>query len=256
MSITEQVRKKAAQLRLSGLVETLDMRTEAALSSCQHPQDYLHLLLEDELLHRKNKSTQRLISRGRFRLAADIEDWDMSFDRGISKQVLKELALLNFYHNKENLLVFGKTGCGKTHLSVALARRLCYEQISALFFSVNLFFEEVTVQRATGQYLKFISQIAKINVLVFDDFGLRSYTHEEAMTLLDLLEARYRKGILIVTSQVDSKGWFKLFEDPPTAEAIIDRLTKPSHRVVLASESYRNRLGTLRKELASKKPGK
>ena len=89
-----------------------------------------------------------------------------------------------------------------------------------------------------------------------DDFGLRSYTHEEAMTLLDLLEARYRKGILIVTSQVDSKGWFKLFEDPPTAEAIIDRLTKPSHRVVLASESYRNRLGTLRKELASKKPGK
>lgn len=252
MSIVNQVKQKASQLRLHGLVETMELRTEEALSSSQHPLDYLLMLLEDEGLHRKNKATQRLIAKGRFRLAADLEDWDMSFDRGLTKQMLRELSLLNFYHNKENLLIVGKTGCGKTHLSVSLARRLCYEQISTIFFSTNLFFEEVAMQRASGQYLSFLSKLTKASVLVFDDFGVRKFTHEEAMILLDLLEARYQKGTLIISSQVDHKGWLKLFDDAPTAEAIVDRLTSPSQQVVLASESYRARLGGGRKAVAPK----
>ena len=89
---------------------------------------------------------------------ADIEDWDNSFDRGINKGKLTELALGSFYHNKENLIILGKTGEGKTHLAISLGRRLCHENIKASFFSVNLLFEEILSEKASGKYLAFIKK--------------------------------------------------------------------------------------------------
>jgi len=87
-----------------------------------------------------------------------------------------------------------------------------------------------------------VQRLKQIPVLILDDFGLRSYTHDEANVLIDILEERYRKGVVIITSQVDPQGWPKLFEDPVIADAIIDRLTNPSRQVVLKGGSYREKL--------------
>src|SRR3990167_3192312 len=179
----------------------------------------------------------------------DIEDWDNSFDRGIHKGKLTELALGSFYNNKENLIILGKTGEGKTRLAISLGRRLCHENIKASFFSVNLLFEEILSEKASGKYLAFIKKTNKANILILDDFGLRNYTHEEATTLTDILEERYQKGSVIVTSQVDPKGWTKLFEDPVIAEAITDRLTHPSQTITLKGGSYREKLNSKKKDL-------
>ncbi len=112
---------------------------------------------------------------------------------------------------------------------------------------VNLLFEEIAAAKAAGKYLQLLQQLNKAKVLVLDDFGLRSYTHDEATALVDLLEERYQRGVVIVTSQVDSRGWTKLFEDPVVAEAIVDRLVHPSQRVVLKGGSYRERLANAKK---------
>lgn len=241
--IPDQVKKMAHELRLLGIHEACERRAAEALGSALPPLELMHLLLGDEKRYRQNAASKRLVAKARFRHEADLEDWDKSFDRGIAAARLKELASLSFYHRCDNLLIYGKTGEGKTQLAISLGRRLCQDGIKTTFFSSNLLFEEVLAERAAGKYLDFIRKLTKSKVIILDDFGLRNYTHEEATTLLDILEDRYRKGAIIVTSQVDAKGWTKLFEDPVIAEAVVDRLTKPSHVITLKGGSYRDRLG-------------
>ena len=238
----EQVKKQCTILRLHGFNENAELRANEAQSSSQTYLDFLQILLEDELLHRKNAKAKRLISKAKFRHDCDLEDWDDSYERGINKTKMKQLSLLGFHKNMENLIILGRTGEGKTHLAMSLGKRLCAEGITTHFYSVNLFFEEVNAAKASGKYLNLIKKLSRTPVIILDDFGLRAYTHEEATILMDILEDRYRKGTVMVTSQVDPRGWSKLFEDPVIAEAINDRLTKPSMTIKLKGGSYRDKL--------------
>lgn len=240
--IVDQVKQLTHKMRLFGIYHAAERRAQEALNHNHEPMEFLRLLLEDEILHRKNAVAKRLVTQANFRSMADFEDWDDSFDRGLSKAKIKELALGSFYHNKENLIVLGNTGVGKTHLAIAIARRLCHEEIKTKFFSINLLFEEIAAQKMAGKYLCFIKTLNKASLLIFDDFGLRNYTHDEATILMDILEERYQKGPIIITSQVEPKGWIKLFEDPVIAEAITDRLTNPSQKLTLKGTSYREKL--------------
>ena len=125
---------------------------------------------------------------------------------------------------------------------MAIGRKLCQENISAVFLPMNFMFEEVLAARTSGKYLNYVRKLTQSKVLVFDDFGLRNYTHEEATVLVDILEDRHRKGSVIVTSQVEPKGWLKLFEDPVIAEAIVDRLLNPSQKIHLQGPNFREKL--------------
>jgi DNA replication protein DnaC len=241
--IESQVKKIAHELRLFGILKSFESRCAAALADSQHPHEMLLSLLEEERSHRQMVTTKRLVTQAKFRSHADLEDWDQTFDRGVSPAKMKEICSLNFVQRKENLLIYGKTGEGKTQLAISIGRRLCLEGMTTKFFSVSLLLEEIQAERAAGKYLDFIKKIRKTDVLILDDFGLRNYTHEEATALMDILEERYRKGIQIVTSQVNAKGWVKLFDDPVIAEAIVDRLEHPSVLLTLKGGSYRERLG-------------
>jgi len=240
----DQIKNLSHQMRLFGIHEGADRRAQEALSGQLHPLEFLRLLLEDELLSRKDRASKMLTTKARFRFLADLEDWDFNIDRGIPRQKIRELSSLGFFHNRENLLILGKTGEGKTHLAIAIGKRLCQEGHKTLFLPVNFFFEEIAAARAAGHYLSYIRGLIKTETLIFDDFGLRNYTHEEATSLMDLLEERYQKGVVLLTSQINPEGWLKLFEDPVIAEAIVDRLIHPSQKIILKGPgSYRERLG-------------
>lgn len=239
----DQVKSLTHKLRLFGIHNAVESRYAELKVNNLDALEMLHLLLEDESLNRRNALTQRLTTKARFRSYADLEDWDTSFDRGISKPKLMELAKGSFCHNRENLIILGKTGEGKTHLAQAIGRRLCQEEIRVSFTSVNLLFEEIACQKIAGRYLVFIRNLNRSQTLILDDFGIRAYTHEEASILMDILEERYRKLSVIVTSQVDPRGWLKLFEDPVIAEAIVDRLINPSQKIILKGGSYREKIG-------------
>lgn len=240
--INDQIKNLAHGLRLFGIHAGSERRAVQAASQGLNHLEFLRLVLEDEALSRKERVAKSLKTRARFRTHANLEDWDESFERGLNKAKLRELAALSFFHSNENLLVLGKTGEGKTHLAVAVGQRLCAEGISVKFLPVNFLFEEVMAAKAAGKYLAYVKHLTQIKVLLLDDFGLRNYTHEEANVLVDLLEDRHRKGSVIITSQVDPKGWQKLFEDPVIAEAIVSRLENPSQRLILRGGDYRARL--------------
>ncbi len=242
--MANQIKQLTHQLRLLGMHSSVERRALEAESNNLHPYEFLALLLEDEIHYRKEQVAKRLTTRARFRHDAELEEWDQSFERGVSKVKLKELASLSFVHNKENLLLMGRTGEGKTHLAIALGRRLCAAGISVAFHSVNMLFEEIAASRAAGKYLAFLATLSKAQVLILDDFGLRAYTHAEATTLMDILEERHKHGVTVVTSQVSHQGWHKLFEDPVIGEALVDRLVNPSQKIIFKGGSYRERLGS------------
>jgi DNA replication protein DnaC len=246
----DQIKNLSHKLALHGFHQSIEARATEAVTNNLHPAEFLQLLLEDETLFRKNRFAQSLLTRAKFRNTCELEDWDQTFDRGLSKQKIKELAALSFFNNKENLLILGRTGEGKTHIAVAIGRRLCSEGLSTVFLPVNLLFEEILAARTAGKYLSYLKKLCQTKVLILDDFGLRNYSHDEANTLVDILEERSRKGPVIVTSQVDPKGWGKLFSDPIISEAIVDRLQKPSQKITLKGGSYRDRLGTTKSLLS------
>lgn len=236
---TIQSLKLANDMKMHGIEQSLERRLAEFAATPSDPSDLVRLLLEDEKIDRDNRKTSRLVSRARFRRNCQLEDWDHSFDRGISKVQIKELSHLSFYHNREQLLLIGGTGSGKTHLAISLGYRLCQQGISTSFYSTNLLLEEIASQKAAGKYLMFIKSQAKVGTLILDDFGLRTYDHEEAMALMDIFEERYRRGSIIITSQVKPEGWRSLFEDKVTAEAVVDRLRNPAVCLNIKGGSYR-----------------
>lgn len=239
-----EIKQLTHSLRLHGIHNAIERRAQEALANSLHPLEFMRIILEEEQLYRKDIVSRRLNAKARFSTDANLEDWDQSFERGLTKQKIKDLSSLNFKHNKESLLILGKTGEGKTQLAISLGKRFCLEGNSVQFHSVNLLFEEVLSARAAGKYLKLVQDLKKIDLLILDDFGLRSYTHQEATVLMDILDSRYRKGSVIITSQIDTMGWNKLFEDPVIGEAIVDRLINPSQKITLKGGSYRERLKT------------
>lgn len=247
MDITT-IKKMTHDLRMLGLHQTIEKRALEAVNENLHPLEFAALLFEDEKLWRRQQVAKRLARRAKFRRDSELEDWDASDDRGINKKQLKELAMLGFYKTRSNLHILGKTGCGKTQLAIALGNRLCQQGISVRFFSVNLLFEELLAQKNSGSYLKFLKLLRKTDVIVLDDFGLRNLSHDEAVQLLDILEDRATSGSMIITSQVDPRGWDALIEDEVIREAVLDRLTKPAEQIHLTGSSYRDKLG---KEVAN-----
>lgn len=242
--IHDQMRHLSHSLRLFGVHQSFESRAAQAASQGLNHIEFLRLVLEDEALQRKERVAKSLKTRAKFRSHANLEDWDQTFERGLTKQKLRELATLGFYRSAENLLILGKTGEGKTHLAVAIGQRLCSESISVMFLPVNFLFEEVLAAKAAGKYLAYVKRLTQTKTIILDDFGLRNYTHEEANVLVDMLEDRHRKGSVIVTSQVDPRGWQKLFEDPIIAEAIVSRIENPSQKLHLGGGDYRARLQT------------
>ncbi len=240
--MSDQMRSLSHQLRLFGVHASFEKRAAQAAGQGLNHLEFLRLILEDEILNRKERISKGLLTRAKFRSVADLEDWDQTYERGLSKVKLRELSALSFIESNENLLILGRTGEGKTHIAVALGRRLCAENISTLFVPVNFLFEEVQAAKVAGRYLAYIKKLTQVKALILDDFGLRNYTHEEANVLVDLLEDRHKKGSVILTSQADPKGWSKLFEDPLIAEAIVSRLEHPSQRLILKGGNYREKL--------------
>lgn len=240
-----EIKRLSHELRLYGIHENFERRLTLASSEGQTGEELLIRLLEDEKQYRKNRFSKILDNKAKFRRNSLIEDWDFSFERGISKTKLRELATLNFWDSKKNLIIMGPTGSGKTQLSIALGKVACQNQLSVFFISVNQLFEESSAKRNSGKYLSWSKNIKKYDIIVFDDFGLRNYTHDEAVFLIDFLEDRYQNKVHIFSSQVDIDGWSSLFEDPVIAQALIDRIKNPSEKIKLIGESYREKLGKI-----------
>jgi len=227
------------ELKLSGMAKRYEAIMKQPIHQQPEPHELVGLLAEAESGYRIHQRTQLYLRMSKLRYNASPEQINCTPGRGITKEMLTILSDGTFIEKSENLLITGATGCGKSYLACAMGRNACLLGHRTLYYSMNRFIEALAAARLDGTYIRWINLIAKMPLLIMDDFGLQPLTHDMRLTLLQILEDRFAKGSTIITSQLPVNKWYEYINEPTLADAICDRLTANAHKIELKGESLR-----------------
>lgn len=230
---------KLTQLRLpairSGLEEQLQNPQYAELSF----EDRLGLLVDLECTRRADNSLRRRIKTARFTLPATIEDLDLSPARGLERSLVLELAQGEWIRRHLNILVLGPTGAGKSYMACALGHAACRQGFSVRYQRTSRLLHEIMLSHADGSYPKLLTKLARMQLLIFDDWLRDPLTPSQARDLLEILDDRYGQSSTLVATQIPVEDWHAQFPDPTLGDAILDRLVHNAYRLELKGESMR-----------------
>ena len=218
----------------SGLLEQREHPDYAAMSF----EDRLGLLVDRELLQRENRRLERVLKEAKLRSRGVIEDIDFSATRGLDKAAFLSMVESKWVEHHHNVIVLGPTGVGKTFIACALTQRAIRDGHRALYVRVPRLLDDLALARADGRLSKVMNSLARADVLLLDDFLIRSLSDDQAADLLEVVEDRATKST-IITSQLPVSHWHEGLGDPTVADAILDRLLEHAHRVTLAGDSRR-----------------
>ena len=239
MADMHQLENKMRMIKLSGMVETLDMRLSQAQKEGLAFTQFLEMLLEDEVQHRANKKLASRIIRAHFEEEKSLEGFDFNFNPKLPAQYIRELATCQFIERKESVILCGPVGVGKTHLSQALGHQACRAGYNVLFIKAGRLLSDLGGGRADDSWEKRLQYYLKPNLLILDDFAMKEFTKTQAEDLYELIDRRYHSSSLIVTANRVPKDWYPLFPNPVIAESALDRLVSCAHVITLTGKSYR-----------------
>jgi len=241
-----QTVEKLKQMRLSAMADLhLHHLKNNQLNSIA-PDDYLALLTDHEWEDRLDKKTKRLTLMANFKQAAAVADVSYTENRNLDKNMFKRLCTLDFLKRKENVILTGASGVGKSYLAQALGNQACIEGYKVQYAHTGRLLGRLKLSRADGTYIKELKKLAKTDLLILDDFGLHSFDNQSREALMDLIDDRFNKSTTIVASQIPVSVWYDIIGEGTIADAILDRLVNSSHRIDLKGESLRK--GILGKE--------
>jgi DNA replication protein DnaC len=196
-------------------------------------------MVDREAIERENK---KLVSRLKFaslRQSAVVEDVDMKAARGLDKALFAKLVAGDWIARRQSLLICGPTGTGKSWLACALGHKACRDDRSVLYHRVPRLFDALALARGDGRHARLLKSLARVELLILDDWGLATLTPEQARDILEIVEDRHNRGSTIVTSQLPVDHWHEAIANPTIADAILDRLVHNAHRLTLRGESMR-----------------
>jgi len=231
--------QKLSEMRLLGMLKALEEQQALPSSRELSFEERLSLMIDREHSERRNQQFRNRIKRAKPKEQALIEDIDFSKSRGIQKQQILSLASCDWVRGQQNIIVSGPTGVGKTYLACALLHAACREGFTAKYIRIPRFLRSITVSKIDGSYEKMMSELGRIDVVLFDDIGLSKLSGDEARDFLEIMEDRHALKSSILTSQLDADKWYELIPDPTIADALLDRIIHRSHRIKLTGPSLR-----------------
>lgn len=240
MSAVDELVPLLKKLRLSGVLQTLDLRTTQAVDDNLAHSEFLYRLLADEVERRDAKQLEMRLRKASFEHGRTLEDFDFHFNPEIPKAKVVDLATCQFVARRENVLLVGHAGVGKSHLAQALGHRACKAGYTVLFTGAHEMFTNLRAARADNSYDRKMLRYTAPELLIVDDLGLRKLTHDEPLDLYEIIRLRYERTSTIMTSNRDLEEIPPLFGDPLLASAAMDRLLHHSHVLRIEGESYRN----------------
>ena len=233
-------------LKLGGMAAALESQHEQ-ISTYEGLSftERLTLLVDQERLLRDQRKRDRLIRQAQLKLAASVADIDYQHPRNINKSQIAQLAQPDWLDRGQNLLMTGPCGSGKTYLACALGHNACLHGYSVRYYRLSRMMLDLTQSKADGSYRQRLKQLAKIQLLILDDWGLEPLQPAQRHDLLEIMDDRHGQTSTVMISQLPTEQWYSSIGDNTLADAILDRLMHNAHRLNLKGESMRKKQADL-----------
>lgn len=236
-----QTLEQMKQLRLYGMQRAFNSTMQSG--NIDYTNDELiAYLLQSEWDDRLNRKIERLTKAARFRYRAVMEDIDYHHERHIDKNKVQRFTTCDFIKNKENILITGSTGVGKSYMASAIGHQACSLGYKVMYFNTHKLFTKLRTSKADGSYSREINKIEKQDLLILDDFGLRALDSINRNYFMEIIEDRHGKRTTIIASQLPVEAWHQIIGEQTIADAILDRLVHSAHRIDIKGESMRKKL--------------
>lgn len=232
--------EKLRTLHLTGMADTFQEQLSKQLPDLDF-ESRLSLLIERGWYLRENRRLKKRLSQAKLQQTACVEDIDFKHPRGLNKSNILELTRGQWLHQHLNLLITGPTGCGKTYLACAIAHKACLSGFTSGYYRLPRLWHELKIAKADGTYSNWLSQLAKINLLILDDWGLVPPDNDQRRDLLEILDDRYQQRSTIITSKLPITHWHEHLNDATLADAILDRLMHNAIKLDLKGDSLRKK---------------
>jgi DNA replication protein DnaC len=227
------------QLRLSGILDSLETRNREAIAHKLAYPEFLALLIQDEVARREQKKLATRLRRANFRSHKTLEQFDFDFNPKVNRALIQELASGRFIAEKVAVLIAGPCGTGKSHLAQALGHSAARQGYDVLFTTQSQLLGTLHAARATGSFERRFQAIVRVPLLIIDDFGLKPLRSPQDEDLHDLIGERYERAATIITSNLDFSEWGDAFPNRLLGAATLDRLRHGAYRIILDGDSYR-----------------
>lgn len=247
--IIEETIQKLSRFKMTAMANSFKNRLAQPTHQDLSHEEFVGLLVDDEWVHRENKKLQKRLKNARFKIQALIPEIDHQIKRGLNKSLILELTTLKWITHKQNILLTGLTGVGKSFIAQALGHQACLQGHTVHYLRLSKLLNQLYLARADGTYAKLLMKIAQFDVLILDDWGLSPLKEQEAQDILDVIEDRSEIKPTIITSQLPVKHWHEFIGNQTIADALCDRLIHNAYKIELKGESVRKQ-----KEIKSEKP--
>src|ERR1700686_3391351 len=237
--LTHPMLDQLGQLGLSGMAQAFaELEASDETAALTHA-DWLGLLVDRELTHRRDKRLAARLRYARLRQQASVEDVDYRAPRGLDRALFHKLTNGEWIDAHDNLILCGPTGVGKSWLACALGHKACRDNRSVLYQRIPKLFAELALARHDGRYPRLMRALGGVKLLILDDWGLEPLGVEQRHDMLEIVEERYGRGATLITSQIPVDRWHDLIGEPTLADAILDRIIHNAHRLQLKGDSLR-----------------
>jgi DNA replication protein DnaC len=237
--LSQQTIEKLVALKLPALAEAFETQLRSPEYSELSFEERVGLMVDAEWTRREQKRLQVRLKTARLRHSASVEDIDFRAARGLDRSTVLSLSTCGFVRDHLNVLITGPTGLGKSYLACALGERACRSGFSVAYVRAPRLYRDLAVARGDGSWGRLIARLAKVDLLIIDDWGLAPLTEGERRDLLEIVEDRYDRGSTLITSQLPTKTWYEIIGEPTIADAICDRLLSRAHKIELKGRSMR-----------------